>query len=237
MSFSPILCDNKSMRLSFLIDNYQPVYPEPYNWDSTVAYMMSDPTEKKTVLLLLAVLEKEGKFREPVSLGTAEFDEDVEVFAVVNGTHRVVAHILHGDPEAEVFTLREEDRPEYDWENDTSTGLSTSFLFAQPLDDELFFDRLFGLLRSFPVTEELWMTSDVTSSRLEHYESMWDITNPTEEQVQLVHDTVLRLIEEDKFPIPYLEVHTFVTKADGAVLHGVKTLTEEPSESVVAELG
>ena len=81
------------------------------------------------------------------------------------------------------------------------------------------------------------MTSDVTSSRLEHYESMWDITNPTDEQVQLVHDTVLRLIAEDKFPIPYLEVHTFVTKADGEVLDGVKTLAEEPSESMVAELG
>lgn len=211
------------MLLLELIKGYQPVYPEPYSWDDTVEHLLTDPIEALTVNRLLDVLKKEGGFRQPVRLGVAEFEEAHEVPAVLNGTHRIVAYLLFGDmgKDVKVSIESEEEYIPYE-ENPDDVLLTTSLEFMEPLTDPQF-DLLFEILRSFPVSEKLWVTADIAGSRDNVYENMWDIEKPTVDDMEEVHEAVLEILEDNNFPIQILEARTVLTKNDETVAKEVIT--------------
>lgn len=155
------------MKLSEIVANYKPVYPEPYSWDITLASLLSEPSEKATIDYLVNILLSGGTFREPVVLGTAEFEEGVEVLAVVNGTHRLCAHMVANVNE--VYVINQDDIV-YE---DSDSYLSTEITFEPEIFSENI-DSLFDILRSFPLNENIWMESSVSSTRGTTLNLLWD---------------------------------------------------------------
>lgn len=157
------------MDLQQLLSTYSPVYPEGSNWDSTLAYLQSNPAEKKILDQLSSVLLKGEKFRNPVILGLAESAEGLEFQAVTNGTHRVCAHMFTGVVEVPVRTEKV-----FSVSSISSMNLcSTDITFERELSESQE-DFLFDCLRSFPVDDTFWLTSDMSSTGGRLFNLMWD---------------------------------------------------------------
>lgn len=158
------------MLLSELVANYKPIYPSEHSWDATVQFMLDDPIERQTVEYLVAVLKEQGSLREAVTLGLATIDDVDDVPTVVDGTHRVCAHILAGM--VNVFTRFEGDPCD---EDDVEAYYqSTIIKFTKELtDDEM--DELFSILRSFPLTDDVWYTSGCSSMSSQEMSIAWDM--------------------------------------------------------------
>lgn len=156
------------MLLSELVANYKPIYPSEHSWDATVQFMLDDPIERKTVEYLVTVLNEQGSLREAVTLGSATINDVDDVPTVVDGTHRVCAHILAN--KVNIFTRFEGDPRD---EEDVEAYQSTIIKFTKDLtDDEM--DELFSVLRSFPLTDDVWYTSGCSSMSSREMSIAWD---------------------------------------------------------------
>ena len=185
------------MKLSELVENYIPIYPEPYTWETTVQFILDDPIEAQTLNYLIEILKTKGQFREPVLLGVAEWEDDVEIPAIMDGTHRVCAHILYGSEEVYVETQKPYD-PDKVWDESIEAPVLTSTISLPPeiSDDEVEVLDLFGLLRSFPINDDLWVTCDVSSGSGNVMENMWNVDPYIEGLADSITETILAILAE-----------------------------------------
>lgn len=161
------------MKLSELLATYSSVYPESGKWEETVELLLNDPVERATVEDLLEELSVHGTWREPILLDPG--DEEYPP-TVANGTHRVVASILHGLETVPVSHTTAPATPAEDSPETTSySWLESEIRFAEPLSEELV-DQLFGVLRSFRVDGNHWLTSAMLSADTAHARSSWATT-------------------------------------------------------------
>lgn len=182
------------MLLTELINNYSPVYPEPYSWDNTFDYMMNDEHEKAIVDQLVIFLQNGETFRKPIILGAAEFVENVETQAVLDGTHRVIAHMLH-NTQTPLHVLHENDRVNN--EEEFTQCLSTALIFHNSLTDEES-DNLHDILRSFPLHENMWLTTSCSTmnNHLNTLHIMWDEDNINEINYELLHNRIKEILQK-----------------------------------------
>lgn len=180
--------------LTELINNYSPVYPEPYSWDNTFDYMMNDEHEKAIVDQLVSFLQNGETFRKPIILGAAEFVENVETQAVLDGTHRVIAHMLH-NTQTPLHVLHENDRVNN--EEEFTQCLSTALIFHNSLTDEES-DNLHDILRSFPLHENMWLTTSCSTmnNHLNTLHIMWDEDNINEINYELLHNRIKEILQK-----------------------------------------
>lgn len=195
------------MDLQQLLSTYSPVYPDDFNWDSTLAYLQSSSADKRIVDQLSAVLLKGEKFRNPVILGLAESAEGLEFQAVTSGTHRVCAHILTGVVEISVRAeqvVSISPLPPIDF-------YSTDITFERGLTESQE-DFLFDCLRSFPVNDTFWLTSDMSSTGGRFFTFMWDFEEGDQpiglEEINSIVQGLLGLL------IGFPKVTTVLTKID-----------------------
>lgn len=184
---------------------FAPVYPgEEPTWDDTVQYMLNDPIEGEIVQLLVDYLAKDGKFREPVYTGigvryienegkTEELDIDI----VSNGTHRMVAMILNGNETVE-YTYK--DDPEYvdPW---NELPLILTRVQFEGLLDEAGTDILMDTFRSFPISENEWVTSDLMVGAGNDFTMYYGGAEPNEEN----YHAIARIIKEKLAGLGYNE--------------------------------
>ncbi len=178
------------MLLSELTTLYRPIWPEDGNWESTKNHLLSDPAEARIVKTLMAELQTNNKFNEPVCIGLGDFpnpessnpDDYIEIPCVLNGTHRVVAAIINNAKEIDTIT-EEERKTEWKTSPNPTHYLETTVTFTQPLSDELN-DSLFSTLRSFRLDDQTWLEADIMtgSAHLDnsYIKMLWNITPTTE---------------------------------------------------------
>lgn len=175
------------MHVDEIIKNYNPVYPTGGTWQDTFKLMQDSPIDFAIVQQLVCDLEAHGEFREPIIVSTEEeyikewadydFDEgevtDHYRPLVRNGTHRVFAHYLSENKEAKV-QLGWYPNGEAEDNNDTFYPVIVSRISFPTMLDEDSADELFGRCRSFKLTEDIWINSDMMSSYNNAYEFYWD---------------------------------------------------------------
>lgn len=164
------------MLLSELKAKYAPIYPDDHTWEATVKYIMMDPIESDTVKELVKDLKAGIPLRKPVTLGEATIHNIDDVPTVVDGTHRVVAHIIAEVDEVPVeFYVENDDESEAETAQVNPTEcLETKVVFSEPLDD-YGIDMVFSVLRSMKISEEIWLTSSVGSGRNQEFTTIWDL--------------------------------------------------------------
>lgn len=138
---------------------------------------MRDPIESETVNELVKDLKAGVPLRRPVTLGEATIHDIDDVPTVVDGTHRVVAHIVAEVDEVPVEFYVERDEEESEPETvqlDPTEFLETKVVFSEPLD-EYETDMIFSILRSMKISEEVWLTSSVGSGRNQEFTTIWDL--------------------------------------------------------------
>ena len=206
--------------LDTVVRDTRPVYPQPCYWESTVEYIKGDELEWETVRELIAVLERGESFREPVYIGlaeNAEFDTGNPSAYVSDGTHRMVAHIVYGSPTVdvvyEVSDIEDDsDDESAEYEGGTYRVLCTTVEFADETSDDRS-DEVFNVLRSFKVSDDLWVTSDVMSSRGSKFEFTWNVTDGDEELVAAINDICVERIAKHLAVKP-IEVKTYFDEWD-----------------------
>ena len=170
------------MHVEEIMANYQPAYPDTGLWEDTFRVLREDPNDWAVVQELLAHLGKDHQFREPVILSSPEEflrleekyptpeDEEPDVYTpyVQNGTHRIYAHYLSGHKDVKVQVgYSEPDRDEL------YPILASRVIFPEGTPDETVWE-LFDKARSFKLTDDLWVTSDILSSSGNTFESHWN---------------------------------------------------------------
>jgi hypothetical protein len=167
------------MLLSVLLETYNPVYPNGGSWEDTKNLLLSDKIEANIVHTLAEELTRDKQFKEPIRIGmgygslnpnnpNAEEEDDwLEVPYVLNGTHRVVAHMITGIQEVKV--LNDADIEDEDTESESYyPWLETEIQLAEDhhfvIDDDL----VFGALRSFRLNPTTWVEADLISGSIEH---------------------------------------------------------------------
>lgn len=200
--------------LADLIVQYPPVYPNN-SWEETREHLVEDEHEGRIIAELVEVLKRDGSFREPILIGAAVHDEhtdvcepncesedcEVEVASVVNGTHRVVAHMLHGSEWVNIIT---EDELTYD-ENEDASYIVTK-IAIEPYDDDVF-DELFSALRSFPIDEDLWVESSCSSGSKGVVNMLWD-NKPTADNERAIHAAVVERLKQLGIATSLVETNT-----------------------------
>ena len=200
------------MHVDDIIKNYNPVYPTGGTWQDAFRVLRESPNDFDVVTQLVAELENYGQFREPIVLSTYEeyvkdwadyeFDEGEELEPynphVMNGTHRVYAHYLSEDKEAKIQLGWHPDGEETN-DNDSLYPLIVSRVqFSTKLDDDTA-DDLFGKCRSFKLTEDIWINSDLMSSYYNAYDFYWDggleLVEDIAPYVALIHAKVTEITE------------------------------------------
>jgi hypothetical protein len=185
------------MHVDEIMKNYNPVYPEGGTWQDTFKVMRESPSDFNVVTELVADLEKYGEFREPIVLSTEEeyvkewadyeFDEGEELDPylpfVRNGTHRVFAHYLSQHKEAKVqFGWHPDGEEPSNNIEDMYPMIVSRIHFPTKLNDDES-DDLFSKCRSFKLTENIWINSDLMSSYYSNYDFYWDSGLETEEDL------------------------------------------------------
>lgn len=187
----------KVLPLEEFLALYAPVYPsENRSWDTTVTYMMSDPSEKLIVEQLIEDWQRDGHYRIPVFVGSAQWkldDDEEDIPSVRNGTHRVVASIVGKIPTVQ-FTW--EDDPEYSYDEQNPIRVT---ILTKESDDEFFSDFLFDSLRSFRLSEKEWVTTDYSFGTQIKVELFYEGVPPTEENIERVRLKVDDIIESSKY--------------------------------------
>lgn len=155
------------MLLLELIEQYGPVYPEGRDWQKTAAFLYDE--EPDHMAELTASLAAKG-WRDPVFLSEPEDLEEGDEPLVLNGTHRISVALREGAISVPVCTYSE-------WK---ALGLEEPEFFAMltvktadPLDEEEM-DRIFDVLRSFELTDELWLNSDYSFGTEGGWEFFYD---------------------------------------------------------------
>lgn len=176
------------MHVEDIMKNYNPVYPEGGTWQDTFKVMQDSPSDFSVVNELVADLEKYGEFREPIVLSTEEeyvkewvdyeFDEGEELEPYIpfvrNGTHRVFAHYLSENKDAKVqFGWHPNGEEETKDIEDYYPMIVSRVSFPAKLDEDSA-DELFSKCRSFKLTEDIWINSDLMSSYYSNYDFYWD---------------------------------------------------------------
>jgi hypothetical protein len=169
-----------SMDLNDIVTRYNNIRDIP--WNELIEEMMSDPVEKETIELLVADLETHKIFREPVSLAYEANPEPGESHrSVIDGTHRMCAHIITGiSPvlvteekfdnleEISVIPPDEEDVTEIIAET-RITGLDINKTEEECYD-------LIDVIKSLPVDENIWFTSSVSTLDRNEDTNQYEIT-------------------------------------------------------------
>lgn len=211
------------MNLNDITKEYKPVYPEEYNWDSTLNFLLSDPTEAEIIYSLASILLKGEKFRKPIVLYSPKVEDkmfDFDDFPhVSDGTHRICAHIISGITEVYVKFYEERD---FEFDETLSGSSNDEAAVNQDLiletlitvdipkeDEEILFDFICDELRSLEISDTLWIVSDV-SSMFEGVVSLaWDSNLLEPEIIDAINTKVLNVLVAKKFPF---EKYTVVTK-------------------------
>ena len=200
------------MHVEDIMKNYHPVYPEGGTWQDTFKVMRESTADFDVVQQLVTDLEKYGEFREPIVLSTEEeyikewadyeFDEGEELDPyspfVRNGTHRVFAHYLSSNKDAKVQLGWHSDGEESK-EEDAYPVIVSLMHFTSALDDESS-DDLFGKCRSFKLTEDIWINSDLMSGSGNAVTMYWssglEQVEDLEPYVALIDSKVAEIVEE-----------------------------------------
>lgn len=152
----------QEMLTSDLIANYSPVYPEGGTWAETAELLYSEEPDRMRELT--ESLSKKG-WRKPIWLSTPDELEEEESPKVFNGTHRVAIALREGVvslPVASWHDLPErEDHPIANLEVELLSGELPSAVGTSYEDDPDL--AIFDLLRSFPLDEDNWLNSDIST--------------------------------------------------------------------------
>jgi len=204
------------VKLDFLIEQTSPLYPEPKTWDTTVAFMQEDEVEAETLSELATVLVRDGDFREPVYVGRdLDRDDGDTGYYVYNGTHRMVAHIINGTEFIDVIYESEDESDEtsvdddYVDPNEYEPGKyrvpCTMVEFVGTVDDDEY-DKLFSVLRSFKISDDVWVTSDMMSSTSTdigtRMDFCWDLVEMNDALLSRINDICIERIARFGTVIP-----------------------------------
>lgn len=169
------------MHVDEIMQNYKPVFPDSGLWEDAFQMMKDDPVDFKVVQDLLEDLENSGEFREPIVLRTyenyleanAEYKHlegdspDPYVPLVNNGTHRVYAHFLS--------TKHKDVKVQFGWTPEVDEDypfLASRVAFPADLGEESIYE-LFDRFRSFKLTEDIWMESEIVSTNYNNFHIIW----------------------------------------------------------------
>lgn len=169
------------MHIDEIMKNYRPLYPDSGLWEDTFKMIDEYPVDYEIVQDLIADLENQGEFREPIVLTTyegyleaaAEYkhlegdNPDPYVPHVNNGTHRVYAHYLstkHKDVKVQFGWKPEVDEP-YPF-------LASQAIFPPTLDSESIYE-LWDRFRSFKLTDDIWVESELVSVNDNKFHIIW----------------------------------------------------------------
>ena len=196
----------QKVSLAFLKEQARPVYPAPKNWDATIDFMLNDKVEAERINHLLEVLNQGGSFREPIYVGRDLEDEDDAGYHVYNGTHRMVAHILNNSGFIEVVYEQEDEEEDTVAPSASSNeyapgkyrALSTTIEIEGDIDEEAY-DNFFSVLRSFRLSNDVWITSDMMSSTSgdKGLKMMfgWDLTEANSAFMDTINDICIERIQ------------------------------------------
>jgi hypothetical protein len=195
------------MQVDEIMKNYKPVYPDSGLWEDTFQMIRECPADYQLVQDLLADLERSGEFREPIVLRTyeayleanAEYKhlegESIDPYVpyVNNGTHRVYAHFLSEHKEVKV---------QFGWKPETEEHypfLASRIAFPPDLDEERIYE-LFDRFRSFKLTDDIWMESELVSINYNNFHIIWVFGLKKVEELlpltELINAKTLSLTEE-----------------------------------------
>lgn len=182
----------KTISVKELVKEISPLYPEGKDWEITKEYMMNNQYEKKVVELLIEELKNnDGKFRDPIYVGVLNDDETKENLHVLNGTHRVVAHIIAGSTHVDV---RLEDDEPVEHDSETVVLVNVTYKYNEEKDSDYdIFDEFADCLRSLRVNDKIWVTSDcVTGSN----NSSLNFYYPIDSVIDTAIDEVIQQISQ-----------------------------------------
>lgn len=169
------------MHIDEIMKNYKPVYPHSGLWEDTFKMIDEDPIDSQIAQELLAELEKNGEFREPIVLTTyegyleaaAEYKHlegdspDPYVPHVNNGTHRVYAHYLSAK--------HKEVKVQHGWNpavDEDYPLLASKIDFPAGLGEEAIYE-LWDRFRSFKLNDDIWMESELVSGNNNSFHILW----------------------------------------------------------------
>lgn len=169
------------MHIDDIMKNYKPVFPDSGLWEDAFRMMDEDLIDSQLVQELRDELEQNGEFREPIVLRTYEaYLEANEEYAhlegestdpyvpyVNNGTHRVYAHYLS--------SKHKEVKVQYGWEPELEEDypfLASKISFPPCLSDKGIYE-LCDRFRSFKLTNEVWMESELVSINGNNFHIIW----------------------------------------------------------------
>jgi hypothetical protein len=155
------------MLVSELTQTYLPLYPDGGgDWSATVEYLYS---EEPHHMQELSEDLQAGGWRDPVIISEPD-DPWEDALRVKNGTHRVAIALREGVVSLPVTT----------WSNleevdSFYTELTVKLIGPALADEES--EGIFECLRSFPVTTELWVNSDVCYGSLSRWTLLYNLAD------------------------------------------------------------
>lgn len=148
-----------------VMQEYSPVYPSSHKWADTINVLLEDDLE--VIEELKRQYLKDGSFRDAVVLEEADEDDPEDMAIIADGTHRVVVAYLLGADEITVSN-------EYPDFEDKGFCLVTKIVPADEDFDDDDYDEIVEKLRSFAISDDLWLTSSLASSGPDGLEIYWD---------------------------------------------------------------
>lgn len=225
------------MALSEVLAKYRSVYNTFTTWAQLRKDVEADPYAGSTLAALVAELRAQGSFRKPVLLGRYEeweydFDADDEsndvltaaYDAVLDGTKRLLAHVIVGNQEVEVQLIAAGESIPRETELDRYS-VSTEVIVPLPLinrthpeltlsgakadeDKELDF---WEALMSVRLNAEVWLTDQTSGSQRQgdevRYSMVWDTTAFAVPK-PLINNAVLARLRDLGFDVSRVRVHS-----------------------------
>lgn len=152
----------REMLLEDLVKDYAPVYPEGEDWEKTASYLYSEEPE---LMKSLSESLRTNGWREPILISTNEDLSEGESPKVYNGTHRVAIALYEGVISVPVTTAEESENDNFNLDFITKLTVKVAMKDNSSEEDrDEVFEALFTKLRSFALTEDIWLNSDMASS-------------------------------------------------------------------------
>lgn len=151
-------------------EHVRPVYPDAYNWEETIKFLLDDPIEKAIVDKLIEALREDGCFQNPIRIEDGsgyEFDDGYQGMVLGNGTHRAVAAMVYGAQEIDARFNKTESSESDEIDNEPIIVVEIEADF----DEDQLMD-IFSALRSFSVNDK-WIEADGSSSNRRVYELVY----------------------------------------------------------------
>lgn len=186
--------------LSEVMEEYSPVYPDTHKWIDTIGMLLVDDAEILTELQRQHKMQ--GEFREPIVISKAEPNDPDDFSNVADGTHRVVAAYLMGLENV----LVSHEFPDYEDKGYVNVTHISKYDDSAITEEE--FDFLVDKLRSFPLSDDLWITSSLSCLNPEGLEIIWDTDDL--ELIPAIDAHVQDRLAE-LMPTTYLEVETYAS--------------------------